>query len=1300
VSTACLLPTVIVHNQLLLFFLLLFVSSPPPPPLPSIQTIVKVYASWCKTCAVFDTRYRKLASQLGDTYNPADANTNTNTHNIGRVRFAEMRYDDPNNEEMCRLLNATKLPYILIYKGSRGKVSDFQCGPATFQLLIDEIGKYANVDTNIVVGDGRTADDDDDDASTSSSTSFGGEQEWSVVQQQKQQQRLEQRSATYGGVGSITNYQPPNSSSSSSNMERLKRKEEEITRLYTELTNLRRDFDRVIVRMKEEHLSETNKLNEILRDQTKQHENERRSLLVKIDNLSRQMDDEDKATIVSQQLQNEIQKKEIEYAATVGNLNSRITELETNLSKSTNELQYTITTNTNSQQQLSNHIAALECRILDLEKELIEEKRAVVASTEEASRVLIQLERIKSSEDQERKVLASRVVELEGEISNLENQLLFANSNNNSNSVSSVMETTQKDAELDMLKTRVRDLEHELEWQEKTSSMNNDDLSVRGVNELRLENEQLTARITLLEKDIVERDKVIRTSNKATDILLDEMKAQKHEYEQELSRMSSLVNDLENAIDIRVEEMSILQERFIALEGLVEGMKQQRNVDLDNAAANANAIQFARETERKSRSQQQQPQEQPGRMGTSTFGQSQNPFGALFGGIKDMTSFGWASSEESLESYEQLRDVLSPDEVSQRRDPSMPRSGAGRVDNVREAPGMSRGDAQPFTYDSTRNPGTAGRYDNIRDGAGSASSSSFGGANTPSPAVIQAATGLPTPALAFERRLAENPIVPAGAFGGSKPTSSFFSKSGASVSVPSDTPEYYQNVISNFNNNVPAPAMPPTSSFDQRPTAPAPRGGSATTGMTENIYAGAGSASTYPRPAPARQETAPTAPQPTPALAFERRLAENPIVPSGAFGGSKPTAHFFSQKSAPASSSNERTGEDYSSSSLSPYPPLDDDQAKWQSLDDFEKKRVAAEAYNSFQKSLEDSRRSTQLKPKGGTSTMGLGIGASGGSDRARKPIATAETKNISQIELERKKHQDMVKASVAANEKEMAMPSMTAVTLPKGTVQPRQLNTQQIQASATQASARRLSLAERAAKADQDRRDREKRIKAKARQSQEVQNVLLTTKNREEIRNDDEFKRPEIDLTAASSKAKSIDVKRAEDVKKMEDIRRAEELKHNAEANLAAAARAKAEAVVVKPRSEIKSSVSIGVAVAASENSDEEMLVKLESSQAKETIEAALLGAMVVEDSMPLPESDNSEPQVKGNAIDRTAEKAKYLVRKALVAGGAAPKYDVVITKSSKNEIDMSKLLEGSGSLKDLLGRSPKRRRKGNENY
>lgn len=75
---------------------------------------------------MFDIRYRKLAQQ-----------------NKGRVRFAEMKYDDANNKEMCEFLNATKLPYILIYKGSQGKVKDFQCSPSKFKLLIDAIDELA-----------------------------------------------------------------------------------------------------------------------------------------------------------------------------------------------------------------------------------------------------------------------------------------------------------------------------------------------------------------------------------------------------------------------------------------------------------------------------------------------------------------------------------------------------------------------------------------------------------------------------------------------------------------------------------------------------------------------------------------------------------------------------------------------------------------------------------------------------------------------------------------------------------------------------------------------------------------------------------------------------------------------------------------------------------------------------------------------------------------------------------------------------------------------------------------------------
>ena len=100
---------------------------------------VKVFASWCKTCQKFDLRYRKLANQHSDSF---DAKSKTTKP--GRVRFAEMQYDNPNNEEMCQLLNATKLPYIIMYKGSRGKVDEFQCGPGTFQVLIDKVNEYAD----------------------------------------------------------------------------------------------------------------------------------------------------------------------------------------------------------------------------------------------------------------------------------------------------------------------------------------------------------------------------------------------------------------------------------------------------------------------------------------------------------------------------------------------------------------------------------------------------------------------------------------------------------------------------------------------------------------------------------------------------------------------------------------------------------------------------------------------------------------------------------------------------------------------------------------------------------------------------------------------------------------------------------------------------------------------------------------------------------------------------------------------------------------------------------------------------
>lgn len=65
---------------------------------------------------------------------------------MGRARFAEMQYDNPNNEEICQLLNANQLPYILMYKGSKGKIKEFQCTPAKFQMLVDAMKELADPD--------------------------------------------------------------------------------------------------------------------------------------------------------------------------------------------------------------------------------------------------------------------------------------------------------------------------------------------------------------------------------------------------------------------------------------------------------------------------------------------------------------------------------------------------------------------------------------------------------------------------------------------------------------------------------------------------------------------------------------------------------------------------------------------------------------------------------------------------------------------------------------------------------------------------------------------------------------------------------------------------------------------------------------------------------------------------------------------------------------------------------------------------------------------------------------------------
>ena len=44
---------------------------------------------------------------------------------------------------MCKLLDATKVPYILMYKREGGKVAEFACTPSKIQLLIDALHEHA-----------------------------------------------------------------------------------------------------------------------------------------------------------------------------------------------------------------------------------------------------------------------------------------------------------------------------------------------------------------------------------------------------------------------------------------------------------------------------------------------------------------------------------------------------------------------------------------------------------------------------------------------------------------------------------------------------------------------------------------------------------------------------------------------------------------------------------------------------------------------------------------------------------------------------------------------------------------------------------------------------------------------------------------------------------------------------------------------------------------------------------------------------------------------------------------------------
>jgi len=99
--------------------------------------IIKFRASWCKSCQKFDIKFKQLANEVADQVDTADSNKIVQE---GKVRFADVEYGA--NKELCKMLNIKKLPYIHMYKGTKGQVDDFVCSPKRFQILLDKMQEH------------------------------------------------------------------------------------------------------------------------------------------------------------------------------------------------------------------------------------------------------------------------------------------------------------------------------------------------------------------------------------------------------------------------------------------------------------------------------------------------------------------------------------------------------------------------------------------------------------------------------------------------------------------------------------------------------------------------------------------------------------------------------------------------------------------------------------------------------------------------------------------------------------------------------------------------------------------------------------------------------------------------------------------------------------------------------------------------------------------------------------------------------------------------------------------------------
>ena len=106
-------------------------------------TMIRFYASWCKSCAKMGVHYKNIAREVGD-----QVITTTDGKEIvvrrGNVRIAEIEYGA--NEEFCKALGIKKLPTVQFY--SRGSLVDgFPAGPKKVPILKAKLAHYMSLNS-------------------------------------------------------------------------------------------------------------------------------------------------------------------------------------------------------------------------------------------------------------------------------------------------------------------------------------------------------------------------------------------------------------------------------------------------------------------------------------------------------------------------------------------------------------------------------------------------------------------------------------------------------------------------------------------------------------------------------------------------------------------------------------------------------------------------------------------------------------------------------------------------------------------------------------------------------------------------------------------------------------------------------------------------------------------------------------------------------------------------------------------------------------------------------------------------